>query len=102
MTPTAGPVTVSSLARTYVRCNAVSKAAGAPFLPLDSRFVNLLQSSLFMYTAHMGRRLWSQVLMTLYAEERFPDQISENRRIRTLLGLLGYAAFLAFCIVFRV
>lgn len=96
-----GPVTISTLAKTFVRRNQESRAGGAPSLPLNSRFVNILQSVSFMNTAQLGGRLSSDVLTTFYSEERFPEEILENRKTRTLLGLIGYAAALLFCVIFQ-
>ncbi|KAH0372290.1 Cloroperoxidase, partial [Aureobasidium melanogenum] len=97
-----GPVTVSSLARTYVRRNKESRDAGAPALPWNLWFVNLLQSVSLMNTAKMNGKLSREVMTTFYEEERFPEEILENGKTRTLIGLVGYAMSLLFCIVFRV
>ncbi|KAK6000392.1 hypothetical protein QM012_003638 [Aureobasidium pullulans] len=97
-----GPVTVSSLARTYVRRNKESRDAGAPALPWNLWFVNLLQSVSLMNTAKMGGELSKEMMTTFYEQERFPDEILENGEIRTLMGLMGYAMSLLFCIVLRI
>ncbi|KAG9725068.1 Cloroperoxidase, partial [Aureobasidium melanogenum] len=97
-----GPVTISSLARTYVRRNKESRDAGAPALPWNLWFVNLLQSVSLMNTAKMGGELSREVMTTFYEEERFPEEILENRETRTLIGLVGYAMSLLFCIVLRI
>ncbi|KAH0042351.1 Cloroperoxidase, partial [Aureobasidium melanogenum] len=97
-----GPVTISSLARTYLRRNKESRDAGAPALPWNLWFVNLLQSVSLMNTAKMGGELSREVMTTFYEEERFPEEILENRETRTLIGLVGYAMSLLFCIVLRI
>lgn len=97
-----GPITISSLAKTYIRRNRESRAAGAPALPWNLWVVNLLQSVSSMNTAKMGRKLDREVLRVFYEEERFPGVILENGEERTLVGLVGYAVALLFCVVFRV
>lgn len=97
-----GPITIPSLARTYIRRNKESRAAGAPALPWNLWFVNLLQSVSLMNTAGKGGVLSRDIMMTFYGEERFPDEVLENEEKRTLVGLLGYAMALLFCIVFRI
>ena len=95
-----GPVTISSLARTYVRRHRESRSSGGALLPFDLWFVNLLQSVSLMNTAQTGGKLSREVITTFYEEERFPDVILENEKTRTLVGLIGYALVLLFCIVF--
>ncbi|THV85047.1 Cloroperoxidase [Aureobasidium pullulans] len=97
-----GPITISSLAKTYIRRNKESRAAGAPALPWNLWFVNLLQSVSLMNTAKMGGKLDREVLRAFYEEERFSEVILENGEERTLVGLVGYAVALLFCVVFRV
>ncbi|KAG9681753.1 Cloroperoxidase, partial [Aureobasidium melanogenum] len=97
-----GPVTVSSLARTYVRRNKESRDAGAPSLPWNLWFVNLLQSVSLMNTAKMNGELSRGVMTTFYEEERIPEEILQNGETRTLVGLVGYAMSLLFCIAFRI
>ena len=97
-----GPITISSLAKTYIRRNRESRAAGAPALPWNLWVVNLLQSVSSMNTAKMGRKLDREVLRVFYEEERFPGVILENGEERTLVGLVGYAVALLFCVGFRV
>ncbi|THY97343.1 Cloroperoxidase [Aureobasidium pullulans] len=74
-----GPITISSLAKTYIRRNKESRAA-----------------------AKMGGKLDREVLRAFYEEERFPEVILENGEERTLVGLVGFAVALLFCVVFRV
>ncbi|KAG9525022.1 Cloroperoxidase, partial [Aureobasidium melanogenum] len=97
-----GPVTISSLARTYLRRNKESRDAGAPALPWNLWLVNLLQSVSLMNTAKMDGELSREVMTTFYEEERFPEEILENRETRTLIGLVGYAMSLLFFIVLRI
>jgi hypothetical protein len=97
-----GPVTIPSLARTYRRRNKESRAAGAPALPWNLWFVNLLQSVSLMNTAGTRGKLSRGTMSTFYEEERFPDEVLESREKRTLVGLVGYAMALLFCIVFRI
>ena len=96
------PITISNLAKTYIRRNKESRAAGAPALPSNLWFVNLLQSVSLMNTAKMGGKLDREVLRAFYEEERFSEVILENGEERTLVGLVGYAVALLFCVVFRV
>jgi hypothetical protein len=97
-----GPVTIPSLARTYIRRNKESRLAGAPDLPWNLWFVNLLQSVSLMNTVGKGGKLSREMMKTFYEEERFPDEGLESREKRTLVGLVGYAMALLFCIVFRI
>jgi hypothetical protein len=97
-----GPVTIPSLARTYIRRNKESRLAGAPALPWNLWFVNLLQSVSLMNTVGKGGKLSREMMKTFYEEERFPDEVLESREKRTLVGLVGYAMALLFCIVFRI
>lgn len=55
-----------------------------------------------MNTAKMSGELNREVMTTFYEEERFPEEILENGESRTLIGLVGYAAALLFCIVLRI
>lgn len=95
-------VTLRTLARSYRRRKAESKAAGAPGLPLNLWFVNLIQTVSFLHTADTGGRLSRDVMTTFYTEERFPDVILENAAKRTLSGLVGSAITLWFYALFRV
>jgi len=97
-----GCITIPSLARTYIRRNKESRAAGAPALPWNLWFVNLLQSVSLMNTAGKRGILSRETMTTFYEEERFPDEVLERREKRTLVGLVGYAVALLFCIVFRI
>ena len=86
-----GPVTLKSLARTFIRRGKESRAAGAPKLPLNLWFVRLLQYVGAMNTAQTGGILTKEVLHAVFVEERFPDVILENPKKRTVFTLLGNA-----------
>ncbi|KIX94722.1 uncharacterized protein Z520_09412 [Fonsecaea multimorphosa CBS 102226] len=86
-----GPVTLRSLAKTFIRRDKESRAAGAPKLPLNLWFVRVLQSVGVMNTAQTGGILTKEVLHAVFAEERFPEIILENPTPRTVLTLLGNA-----------
>jgi hypothetical protein len=96
-----GPVTIKSLAKTYIRRKKESKASGAPGLPINLWFVNLLQTVSLMNTAQTGGKLSRELMTTFYTEERFPDEILKNKKTRTLFGLLTNALDLLFHVVFR-
>lgn len=86
-----GPVTLRSLARTFIRRDKESRAAGAPRLPLNLWFVRVLQAVGVMNTAQTGGVLTREVLEAVFAEERFPDIILNNPKPRTIFTLLGNA-----------
>jgi Peroxidase, family 2 len=96
-----GPVTVKSLAKTYVRRRKESKAAGSPSLPINLWFVNLLQSVSFLNTAATGGKLSRELMLTFYTEERFSEEILRNEKPRTLFGLVGNAFVLLFYTFFE-
>jgi hypothetical protein len=95
-----GPVTLKTLAKTFSRRNKESKASGAPGLPLNLWFVNLVQTVSLMNTAQTGGKLSKELLTTFYTEERFPEEILANPKTRTLTGLIGNAIALLFHVVF--
>ncbi|KAJ6081415.1 hypothetical protein N7499_006289, partial [Penicillium canescens] len=95
-----GPVTIKSLAKTYVRRHNESTEAGSPRLPIGLWFVNLLQTVSFLNTAQVGGTLSRETMTIFYTEERFPDEILKNEKTRTLFGLVGGALALLFYIVF--
>jgi len=95
-----GPVTIKSLAKTYVRRNKESRAAGAPRLPLNLWFVNMLQTVSLMNTAQTGGKLSPELLTTFYVEERYPDEILDNDKPRTLVGLVWHAVALFTTVMF--
>jgi hypothetical protein len=82
-----GPITIRTLAKTYVRRKKESKAAGAPRLSLHLWAVNLLQTVSFYNTAAMDP-IPKETMTTFYVEERFPDEILQNPKTRTLFGLI--------------
>lgn len=86
-----GPVTLRSLAKTFIRRGKESRAAGAPRLPLKLWFVRVLQAVGVMNTAQTGGKLTREVLEAVFAEERFPDVILNNQKKRTVFTLLGNA-----------
>lgn len=86
-----GPVTLRSLAKTFIRRDKESRAAGAPKLPLNLWFVRVLQAVGVMNTAQTGGKLTKEVLWAVFAEERFPDVILDNPKPRTVFTLLGNA-----------
>jgi len=86
-----GPVTRRSLAKTFIRRNKESRAAGAPRLPLNLWFVRLLQAVGVMNTAQTGGTLSKELLEAVFVEERFPDVILDNPKPRTVFTLLGNA-----------
>lgn len=95
-----GPVTLKSLARTFVRRNRESQAAGAPRMGLKLWFVSALQAVSPMNTAQTDGKLSREVLHALFAEDRLPDIILHNPKPRTLLGLLGNALGMIWHVVF--
>jgi hypothetical protein len=86
-----GDVTLRTLAKTFIRRDKESRAAGAPKLPLNLWFVRVLQSVGVMNTAQTGGVLTKEVLEAVFAEERFPDVIINNPKPRTVFTLLGNA-----------
>ncbi|KAF2493083.1 Cloroperoxidase [Lophium mytilinum] len=86
-----GPVTRRTLAKTFIRRNKESRAAGAPRLPLNLWFVRLLQAVGVMNTAQTGGTLSKELLEAVFVEERFPDVILDNPKPRTVFTLLGNA-----------
>ncbi|KAL8772413.1 MAG: hypothetical protein Q9209_002364 [Squamulea sp. 1 TL-2023] len=86
-----GPVTLRSLAKTFIRRNKESRAAGAPRLSLGLWFVRLFQAVGVMNTAQTGGVLTKELLEAVFVEERFPDVILDNPKPRTVFTLLGNA-----------
>jgi len=95
-----GPVTMQTLAKTYVRRKKECKRSGAPSLPFTIWVVNLIQTVSFYHTAAMST-LSKETLTTFYEEERFPDEIFKNPKKRTLIGLVWDTVILMNYIVFR-
>lgn len=95
-----GPITIQTLAKTYVRRKKESKAAGAPRLSLNLWGVHLIQTVSFYHTAAM-HPLTKETMTTFYVEERFPDAILQNTETRKLIGLVWNAVLLLKSIVFK-
>jgi hypothetical protein len=95
-----GPITIQTLAKTYVRRKKECKRSGAPSLSLNLWLVNIIQTVSFYHTAAMNP-LTRETMTTFYVEERFPDAILQNSKKRTLLGLIWDAVLLLNCIVFK-
>ncbi len=100
-----GPVTRRSLAKTFIRRDKESRAAGAPKLPINLWFVRTLQAVGVMNTAQLagggwlGGPLTKEVLEAMFAEERFPDVILDNPKKRTVFTLLGNALGLMWYVI---
>ena len=86
-----GPVTLRSLAKTFIRRGKESRDSGAPRLPLNLWFVRALQAVGVMNTAQTGGILTKEVLEAVFMEERFPDVILNNPKPRTVFTLLENA-----------
>ncbi|KAL8751649.1 MAG: hypothetical protein Q9199_006272 [Rusavskia elegans] len=86
-----GPVTLRSLAKTFIRRNKESRATGAPRLPVGLWFIRLFQAVGVMNIAQTGGVLTKELLEAVFAEERFPDVILNNPKPRTVFTLLGNA-----------
>jgi len=95
-----GPITIKTLAKTYVRRKKECKDSGAPSLSLSLWGVNLIQTVSFYNTAAMNP-LTKETMTTFYVEERFPDAIIQNPKKRTLFGLVWDAVILWTYIVFK-
>jgi hypothetical protein len=96
----AGPVTIQTLDKTYVRRAKECKRSGAPSLAFSLWVVNLIQTISFYHTAAMST-LSKETMTTFYVEERFPDAILQNLKKRTLLGLVWDKVILMTYIVFK-
>jgi hypothetical protein len=94
-----GPVTIKTLAKSYVRRHKESKESGSRGLPINLWFANLLQTVSFLNTAQTGGTLSRETMTTFYTEERFPDDILRNEKPRTLFGLVGQALILLFYVI---
>jgi hypothetical protein len=86
-----GPVTLRTLAKTFIRRRKESRAAGAPRMSISLWFVSVLQAVGVMNTAQTGGVLTKELLEAVFAEERFPDVILNNPKPRTVFTLLGNA-----------
>lgn len=88
-----GPVTIKTLAKSYVRREKECKRSGGPSLPFNLWGVNLIQTVSFYNTAAMST-ISKETMTTFYEEERFSDAILQNPKKRTLLGLIWDAVIL--------
>jgi len=95
-----GPLTHKSLAKTFIRRDKESRAAGAPALPLNLWFVRVLQAIGAINTAQTGGILTKEVAYAIFAEERFPDVVLENPKKRTIFTLLGNALTMMRYVIF--
>lgn len=93
-----GPVTIQTLAKTYVRRKKECKRSDT--LPFNLWVVNLTETVSFYHTTAMSS-LSKETMTTFYVEERFPDTILKNPKKRTLLGLVWDTTILMCSIVFR-
>lgn len=91
-------VTLRSLARTFIRRGKESKAAGAPSLPINLWFVRMLQAVGVRNSCQVGD-LSKEVLEAVFVEERFPDEVLQNTKPRTVFTLLGNALGMMFWVV---
>lgn len=94
-----GPVTVESLAKSYNRRKKERKADGGVAVPLDLRFVNIIQTVSFLNSADTNGKLSDDMMRVFYEEERIPEVVLNNQHTRTLIGLLGYAFKLIYFVV---
>lgn len=94
-----GPITIQTLAKTYVRRKKECKRSGAPSLSFTLWGVNLIQTVSFYNTAAMSS-ISKETMTIFYVEERFPDAILQNPKKRTLLGLVWDTVILLTYIVF--
>lgn len=86
-------MTLRSLARTFIRRDKESRAAGAPGLPLKLWFVRTLQAVGSLNTAlgQVGGEMSREIAGAIFVEERFPEVVLGNLKERTTLTLLGNA-----------
>jgi hypothetical protein len=94
-----GPVTVKTLAKSYNRRKRERKADGGAPLPWSLWFVNVVQTISFLNTAGTDGRLEREIMEVFYQEERIPDAVLEDGKVRTLGGMLGYALLLLFWVL---
>ncbi len=95
-----GPFTLKSLAKTYRRREKESKVAGSPPLPLNLKFVILMETVAFFHGSQLGDQLPLEHVRAFYLEERFSDVVLQNKSTRTMAGLLRDAATVLFYITF--
>lgn len=68
-------------------------------MPLDLRFVNIIQTVSFLNSADTNGKLSDDMMRVFYEEERIPEVVLNNQHTRTLIGLLGYAFKLIYFVV---
>ncbi len=88
-----GPVTLKTLATTYIRRKKEHKESGGQPLGLRLWFVNMLITVGFINAETSGHPS-TQQLTTFYTEERLENYILENPLPRTLHGLVWKALVL--------
>ncbi len=94
-----GPVTLKTMAKTYVRRKKEHEESFGQPLGFRLWFVNLLITVGFINvetTGHPSRKQMEQ----FYTEERFDDYILENPEPRTLYGLVSKALVLVWYVNF--
>ena len=97
-----GPLTLRTLAKSFVRRDKESKAAGAPKLPLKLWFVRLLNIAGAINTSMLqGNKLPKEVAEQLFVEERWADVILNNPKKRSVLTLLWNACGIIWYVVRR-
>lgn len=95
-----GPVTLRSLAKSFIRRNKESKAAGAPKLSVRLWFVRVLNIAGVINTAQLpSGKVPKEVVEALFAEERWADVILKNEKKRTVGTLLYNALVLVWYVV---
>lgn len=97
--PGSEPITIKSLAKTYVRRKKESTKEGGK-LGIGLWFVNVLQTVSLLNTAGKGGVLDRGLVKVFYEEERFTDQVLEDERERSLLGLVGKGVVMLWYVVF--
>jgi hypothetical protein len=88
-----GPMTVKSMAKTYLRRKREHKASGGDGLPLKIWFANLIMTVSYINTEATGHPSPENVEQ-FWTEERFQDYILKNPAPRTLHGLVAKALVL--------
>ncbi len=97
-----GPLTLATLAKSFVRRDKESEAAGAPKLPLKLWFVRLLNiGSAISAPGLPGRQLPRDVAEQLFVEERWADVILKNTEQRKLRKVVWNACVLVWHVVIK-
>jgi hypothetical protein len=94
-----GPVTLKTLAKSYIRRKREHKASGGQGLGLRLYFVNLLITVGYINTEATGHPTPKQV-HDFYTDERLEDYVLQNPTPRSLHGLLWKAIVLQWHIIF--